>query len=143
MSVADWRDKFKKYDPRRRLDTPPSFGDCRTQYGFRWGPFEVQRTISAERRPGRGSTRVISIVTDAGHLLEAYISPTGRSVRVWYDHVELKRPEVDDRVKCMPAKWFCEKCGRGMLLHHGYWLHICDGQEPPRGGLRAPEDAGG
>ena len=136
MSVEDWRNRFRKYDPRRRLDTPPSFGDGLTQYGFRWGPFEVQRTASAERRTGEGKTRVISVVTDTGHLLEAYISPRGRSVRVWLDHRELKTPAAEDRARTLPEGWICAKCDRGMKLQMNYWIHICEGQGPPSGGPR-------
>jgi hypothetical protein len=132
VSVADWRDRFKKYDPRQRLETPPGTGDVHTQYGFRWGPFEVQRLMSVPRPPG--SARVISLVTDAGHLLECYVSARGRSVRVWLDHRELKLPAVDGRVRCKPEEWICSVCDSGNSLFKGRWVHICGDQPSDLGG---------
>lgn len=61
------------------------------QYGFRWGPVVVQRTASYDR--GSGECRILRVIPDVGPPIELYISPTGRSVRVFRDHVELK-PEV-------------------------------------------------
>lgn len=60
------------------------------QYGFRWGQLVVQRWMTHVNR--RGTARLLGILTDH-HELQVHVSPTGRSVRVWLDHVELK-PEV-------------------------------------------------
>jgi hypothetical protein len=132
VSAQDWRDRFKKYDPRRRLETRPDSGDVHTQYGFRWGPFEVQRTMSVPRPAGQA--RVISLVTDAGHVLECYVSARGRSVRVWLDHRELKVPAADGRVRCKPEDWICSVCDSQLVLHKGHWMHICGDQPVDLGG---------
>lgn len=67
-----------------------------TQYGFTWGPIEVQRLasfISSVRRD-KGECLVIGVYTGEGknrkQKLEIYASPTGQSVRVWRDGKELK-----------------------------------------------------
>jgi len=57
-----------------------------TDYGFQWGPATVERA-SLIRRQG-GMYRVLQI-TAGGHLLNIYISPTGRSLRVFKDGKEL------------------------------------------------------
>lgn len=85
--IRDWRERFRKGDPRRRLETSPESGDQMTRYGFRWGPFELQRM--ADIKYGRRRYYVVSFVTDAGQLLEVYISGRGRSVRAYLNHVEL------------------------------------------------------
>jgi hypothetical protein len=135
MSVADWRDRFKRSDPRRRLDTQPGSGDQQTLYGFRWGPFELMRTAQVPR--GGTAVRVVSLVTDAGHLLEAYVSGRGRSVRVWLDHRELKVPGEDVRVRCAPDDWICSVCDGQHVLFKGRWTHSCEGQPSERGGVGA------
>lgn len=125
-AVSDWRDRFKRFDPRRRLDTQPGSGDQWTPYGFRWGPFEVQRSISAARQAGRAPVRVVSFVTDSGHLLEVYVSGHGRSIRAWLDHRELKVPSEDGRVRCDPNNWICSVCDGQMTLLKGNWMHVCE-----------------
>lgn len=61
-----------------------------TQYGFTWGPMEVTRITSFSRGKNRGTSRILELNTDAGRKLQIYVSPTGRSVRVWRDGEELK-----------------------------------------------------
>lgn len=58
-----------------------------TQYGFLWGPMEVSRLADI------GTHRVIRV--EAGkHHIEIYVSPTGRSIRVFDDkNRELKAGE--------------------------------------------------
>lgn len=48
-----------------------------TRYGFKWGPAQVERLASHE-----GSV-VLSLLTDTGRRLQLYVSPTGRSVRIY------------------------------------------------------------
>ena len=60
-----------------------------TEYGFVWGAAEVERMASLP-----GGSRVIAVYTEVGNKrkrrLEIYVSPTGRSVRVWRDGKELR-----------------------------------------------------
>lgn len=60
------------------------------RYGFRWGPLIVQRTASLHRGK-QGEWRVLTLKTDAGRTLDVYVSPTGRSVRVFDRGEELRR----------------------------------------------------
>jgi hypothetical protein len=69
--------------------------DGDTRYGFQWGPVAVERLASI--KDGRGERRrVLGIYigdSDNPHrkqALEIYVSPSGRSVRVWRDGKELK-----------------------------------------------------
>lgn len=59
-----------------------------TRYGFTWGPLEVRRLATFK------GNRVLGVYIegdDSQHpRLEIYVSPTGRSVRVWRDGKELK-----------------------------------------------------
>lgn len=64
------------------------FGEY-TQYGFTWGPMEVSRRSSMTRRAGEGLSRALGVKTPY-HDLDVYVSPTGRSVRVFRDGKELK-----------------------------------------------------
>lgn len=48
-----------------------------TEYGFVWGAAEV------ERRWSRDGTVVIGVKTMAGKSIDIYVSPTGRSLRVF------------------------------------------------------------
>lgn len=57
--------------------------DSETQYGFTWGPAEVTRMATFRE------TRVLGIRTGR-HKVAVYVSPTGRSVRVFKDGKELK-----------------------------------------------------
>ena len=57
--------------------------------GFRFGAAEVVAAMSVEPRVGRGKYVVIQIRTDAGRSLDVYVSPKGRSVRVFLGHEEL------------------------------------------------------
>jgi hypothetical protein len=64
------------------LQQPPGT----TPYGFVWGPARVERVCQIDRG-ARGIYRVLRI--DSGYRdLNVYLSPTGRSVRVFADHVE-------------------------------------------------------
>lgn len=58
-----------------------------TEYGFQWGPATVERLAVCER--GNGLYRVLQISTGRRRL-DVYISPTGRSVRVFSDGRELR-----------------------------------------------------
>jgi hypothetical protein len=55
----------------------PEYMLTQGEYGFAWGPLSVTRVTTL-----RG-TAVIDIDTDAGKRLTVYVSPTGRSVRVF------------------------------------------------------------
>lgn len=52
-------------------------------YGFRWGPLVVERVATYPAK--NGDYRVIRVRTDAGKRIDIYVSPTGRSVRVYSD----------------------------------------------------------
>jgi len=54
-----------------------------TEYGFRWGPMEVERLSEI-----RGRGYMLGIKAQ-GARLEIYVSPTGRSVRVYRGGEEL------------------------------------------------------
>lgn len=58
-----------------------------TEYGLQWGPVTVQRAATFER--SNGTYRVLEISTSARRV-SVYISPTGRSVRVFRDGQELR-----------------------------------------------------
>jgi hypothetical protein len=58
-----------------------------TPYGFTWGPVEIQRT--AEFEHGNGTYRCIGLMVDGKRVLDIYVSPTGRSVRVFRKGKEL------------------------------------------------------
>jgi len=57
--------------------------------GFEFGPAKVTALAAIERRPGTGRSVVIEVRTKAGRTLEIYVSPTGRSVRVFQGTQEL------------------------------------------------------
>ena len=72
-----------------------------TRYGFRWGPFTVERCASIERHKGEGLFRILKCYVGGDRepggpgekrreVLEIYVSPTGRSVRVFRDGEELR-----------------------------------------------------
>jgi hypothetical protein len=65
------------------------------RYGFEWGPMQVTRTGSFPR--SSGEMRCLTIETP-GARLDVYVSPAGRSVRVFdqrreHPHRELLAPE--------------------------------------------------
>lgn len=61
-----------------------------TSYGFNWGGvMDVERINATEWRKGEGLSRVVGITTPH-HKTDIYVSPTGRSVRVYRDGKELK-----------------------------------------------------
>ena len=51
-----------------------------TSYGFAWGPLMVQRSGTIDR--GRGPCRILELSTP-NKRLNIYVSPTGRSLRVF------------------------------------------------------------
>jgi hypothetical protein len=59
-----------------------------TSQGFTWGPMEVVPAAGFHRRDG--IYRVVTITTTAGRQLDIYVSPTGRSVRVFRKGKEMK-----------------------------------------------------
>ncbi|HET7407350.1 MAG TPA: hypothetical protein VFJ21_09500 [Mycobacteriales bacterium] len=56
--------------------------DTLTDYGFTWGPIEVSRIFEHKGQ------RVLQVVTDHRRV-EVYVSPQGRSVRVYIDGEEV------------------------------------------------------
>ena len=62
-----------------------------TPYGFIWGPATIERFAVHDRGAPQGPWRVLRITTvDANKPLYVYISPVGRSVRVFRNHRELR-----------------------------------------------------
>ncbi len=58
-------------------------------YGFAWGPLNVVRYAEIDGRV------VLGLETDTGRRFEVYVSPTGRSLRVFEKgHGELVRAEA-------------------------------------------------
>lgn len=53
-------------------------------YGFAWGPLEVVRATEHK------GTCVLDVKTEAGKRITVYVSPTGRSIRVFGDGREWK-----------------------------------------------------
>lgn len=64
-------------------------GDAFQADGFKFGAATVTASASFQRKAGEGRSVVIAIDTDAGRSLTVYVSPTGRSVRVFLGHEEL------------------------------------------------------
>lgn len=62
--------------------------DGSTRYGFRWGPVKVERVAAIKR--GAGTYRVLRLATVSGQVLDIYISPEGRRVRVFRKNKEMK-----------------------------------------------------
>lgn len=54
------------------------------QFGFRWGQLDVSRYFSL----GTGQ-KCLAVLTDHTSI-EVYVSPTGRSIRVFKDGKEMK-----------------------------------------------------
>lgn len=61
--------------------TAPTPDPDEERYGFRWGPLVVQRVATFPRK--NGEDHVLRVKTDAGKQIDIYVSPTGRSVRVF------------------------------------------------------------
>ena len=59
----------------------PDSGEV-TRFGFTWGPMSVERCMTLSRP--NGEARVVSVIA-GGKTLHVYVSPTGRSVRVFDD----------------------------------------------------------
>lgn len=56
----------------------------RITHGFRFGAARVEATASVRRRAAdAGEHTIVTVTTDGGVKLDVYISPTGRSVRVY------------------------------------------------------------
>lgn len=66
------------------------------RYGFRWDRVDVTREcrMPGKKKGGAGGYDVLAIRTDH-RTLDVYISPTGRSVRVFEGNVEWKPSEED------------------------------------------------
>lgn len=62
-----------------------------TPYGFRYGPIEVRRCFEIDGRV------MIEIKPDQGESLTIYASPTGRSLRVYRNHRELREAPLMPR----------------------------------------------
>ena len=62
-----------------------------TQHGFEYGAATVERIMSYERGKGKGRWVVIGIkpTGDEKHSVEVYVSPKGRSVRIFCNGKEL------------------------------------------------------
>lgn len=58
-----------------------------TSYGFTWGPVTVNRLSTFPRK--NGLCFVLEVETDT-QTLNIYVSPTGKSVRVFRNGKELK-----------------------------------------------------
>lgn len=72
-----------------------------TPHGFTWGPMTVDRLAAVDRSGGR--YRVLRVSTGF-QALDIYVSPTGRSVRVFRNNQELKvASEHGDRALPDPA----------------------------------------
>lgn len=65
-------------------NTSPELRVTPGPYGFVWGPMNVTRV--AEHK----GTVVVDITTDTGKSINVYVSPMGRSVRVFMDGDEMK-----------------------------------------------------
>jgi hypothetical protein len=61
-------------------------GSAVTEFGFTWGPMDVERAYWVDRPNGRYRVLVLQTPT---RRVRIYVSPTGRSVRVFRDHREL------------------------------------------------------
>lgn len=57
-----------------------------TRFGFTWGPMTVDRAAVIDRH---GTYRVLRVAT-ATQAIDIYVSPAGRSVRVFKGNHELK-----------------------------------------------------
>lgn len=56
----------------------------RTEHGFRFGAAHVEATASVRRSAAEAGEHTVTTITTAGGVkLEVYVSPTGRSVRVF------------------------------------------------------------
>jgi hypothetical protein len=51
-----------------------------------WGPLEVVRRATFPRK--NGEDHVLRVKTEAGKAIDVYVSPTGRSIRVYSDGKE-------------------------------------------------------
>jgi len=74
------------------LDSPgieyPESGD--SIYGFKWGQVVVERMASFMPRVGSPCSRKMLRVRTDSTAVEIYVSPGGRSIRVFKDGKELK-----------------------------------------------------
>lgn len=61
-----------------------------TDYGFDWDQVNVERLASIKRKASDPHSDKIIRIRTKYRTLEIYVSPTGRSVRVWRDHKEIK-----------------------------------------------------
>ncbi len=69
------------------MDVDRQAGDSgyETAYGFQWGNIELTRLAFIPK-----GTRVLEVKIDDGARLTIYVSPKGKSVRVFKNGTELK-----------------------------------------------------
>lgn len=85
MSYEQDQDEYN----RAYVDTDEQNGV--NDFGFRWGQVLVERLASIHRRKDDAhSWKIIRITPDTGKTVEVYISPTGRSIRIYKGHKEMK-----------------------------------------------------
>ncbi len=65
--------------------------DEANRYGFRWDHIDVTRSAEIDR--GTGPTKVLTIHVNGTERLVIYVSPTGRSVRIFDQHSRELKPE--------------------------------------------------
>lgn len=73
-----------------------------TDYGFTWGPLTVERTAIM---PSGG--HVITVTTSTSKQVDIYVSPGGRSLRVFNGAQELKTCHTTP----LAAGTYCASCG--------------------------------
>lgn len=66
----------------------------RVDHGFVFGSAKVTALTSMERRAGSGEHVVIRVETGGNRCVDIYVSPTGRSVRVFSGGKELTAEET-------------------------------------------------
>lgn len=73
-----------------------------TDYGFTWGPLTVERTATMP-----SGSHVITVTSVAGKKVDIYVSPGGRSVRVFNGAQELTACHTSPLA---PGR-LCPECG--------------------------------
>lgn len=72
-----------------------------TDYGFTWGPLTVERTAIMPQ-----GAHVITVRSAAGKTIDIYVSPAGRSIRVFDGARELARCHTS-----LAPGYLCPECG--------------------------------
>lgn len=73
-----------------------------TDYGFTWGPLAVERATIMP-----SGAHVVTVTSSAGKSLDIYVSPAGRSVRVFDRGSELTRCHATP----LAPGAICSECG--------------------------------